>query len=149
MHVRGPDGSREIEADDFFTGAFTTSMAATEILTHVSVPTGWTAWSFQEAAVKAGDYGLALVAAVARVTRGAITESRLSVGAAVGSVTRIKAVEELLAGATPTAALADEAGRLASESVSAISDIHGSSSYRRALLGTLVRRAVIDLENGA
>lgn len=149
IHVVGPRGTRTIEADDFFDGPFTSTMAENEILTHVTVPTTRTAWSFQEAAVKAGDYGLALIAATGTPQGGALADPRVSVGAAVGSVTRLGPVERLLEGATLTAALAEEAAEVAAESVTPISDIHGSSGYRRKLVGSLVRRAVVDLKNGA
>lgn len=149
IHVVGPGGGRSIEADDFFDGPFTSTMADDEILTHVSVPTTRPAWSFQEAAVKAGDYGLALVGATGIPRHGVLTEPRVSVGAAVGSVTRLDAVERMLDGAVLTAALAEEAAEVAYQTVKTISDIHGSTDYRRKLVGSLVRRAVVELKNGA
>ena len=149
MHVTGPAGERHINADDFFVGPFTSSMKAEEILTSVSVPTNRPIWSFQEAAVKAGDYGLAIVALTAQNANGPLTAPRLTVGAAVGTVTRLTEVEQLLATNTLSEDLAHEAGRIASETVRPISDIHGSSNYRRTLVGSLVRRAVLELTNGA
>lgn len=148
MEVVGPGGVRVIAADDFFVGAFMSSMADDEILTHVNVPTTRAAWSFQEAARKAGDYGLALVAVTGNVRGGVLVDPRVTVGAAVGSVARLRAVEEVLAGAPLSVGLAGEAGRVAAESVSTIADIHGSSGYRRSLVGSLVRCAVVDLMNG-
>lgn len=149
VHVTGPAGSRDIAADEFFVGPFTSSMEPDEILTAVSVPTNRSVWSFQEAAVKAGDYGLAIVALTATTADGTLTDPRLSVGAAVGTVTRLTHVEDLLATTPLTEAVAHEAGRLASETVRPISDIHGSANYRRTLVGSLVRRAVLDITNGA
>lgn len=149
VHVAGPGGGRTIEIDGFFQGPFTSTLADDEILTHVSVPTTRTAWSFQEAAVKAGDYGLALVGATGTPRDGMLMDPRVSVGAAVGSVTRLRSVERLLDGAVLTAALAEEAAEVATQTVNPISDIHGSSDYRRKLVGSLVRRAVVELKNGA
>ena len=149
MHVSGPQASRALGADDYFTGPFTTSMRDTEILTHVSVPTTRTAWSFQEAAVKAGDYGLALVAVTGVVQDGALTAPRVSVGGAVSAVTRLTEVEQVLEGAALSSRLSERAADVAAETVTPISDIHGSSDYRRKLVGSLVRRAVAELRNGA
>ncbi|TWP32673.1 FAD binding domain-containing protein, partial [Leekyejoonella antrihumi] len=149
MHVTGPHGDRTIAADDFFDGPFTSTMSSDEILTHVTVPTMRTAWSFQEAALKAGDYGLALIAATGTPRDGVLTDLRISVGAAVSSVTRLASVERILVGVPLTAALAEEAAAVASKAVTPISDIHGSSDYRRKLVGSLVRRAVVELKNGA
>lgn len=148
LHVKGPGGHRAIEADDFFAGPFTTTMADDEILTKVAVPTTRTAWSFQEAAVKAGDYGLALVAATGIPHGGVLEDVRLSVGGAVGSVTRLSSTERILDSAALSTALADEAAEVAAQSVNPISDIHGSADYRRRLVGSLVRRAVVELKNG-
>lgn len=148
IHVCGPQGSRTIEADSFFTGPFLTSMKDTEILTHVSIPTTRSAWAFQEAARKAGDYGLALIAITGIMQDRALADPRVSVGAAVGSVTRLTAVEELLAGAALAPELAEQAEHVAMNAVTPISDIHGSTEFRRRLVGNLVRRAVMDLQNG-
>lgn len=149
MHLQGAAGRRDVHADDFFVGPFTSSMEPAEILTQVSVPATWDRWSFQEAAVKAGDYGLALVAAVASVENDTITDARVSVGAAVGSVTRLREVEQLLIGAAPDLNTAERAARVATDTVKPISDIHGSSDYRRNLVGSLVKRAIVELKNGA
>lgn len=149
MHAVGPRGRRAIGADDFFVGPFTSTLAEDEILTHVTVPTTRTAWSFQEAAVKKGDYGLALVAATGTHRDGVLLEPRVTVGAAVGSVRRLTEVERLLTGVSLTNDIADEAALKAATSIDPISDIHGSSDYRRKLVASLVRRAVIELKNGA
>lgn len=149
MHAVSPRGRRTIEADAFFVGPFTSTLAEDEILTHVSVPTTRNAWSFQEAAVKKGDYGLALVAATATPRDGQLVDPRVTVGAAVGSVRRLAEVERLLAGVPLTEAVADEAASTAAASIDPISDIHGSSEYRRKLVASLVRRAVRELKSGA
>lgn len=149
VRVVGSRGERAIGVDDFFAGPFTSTMTSDEILTCVDIPTSRTAWSFQEAAVKAGDYGLALVAVTATPRQGMLASPRVSVGGAVGSVTRLPSVEEFLANATLKVELADAAAELAAGSVTPISDIHGSSNYRRKLVGALVRRAVNELANGA
>lgn len=149
IHAMGPRGRRTIEADDFFVGPFTSTLAEDEILTHVSVPTTRTAWSFQEAAVKKGDYGLALVAATGTPRDGVLSEPRVTVGAAVGSVQRLTDVERVLSQAPLTEALADEAAVTAAASIDPISDIHGNREYRRKLVSSLVRRAVLELKNGA
>lgn len=148
VNVVGSAGPRSIPIDDFFTGPFTSSMTPDEVLVSVTVPRTMRRWAFQEAARKAGDYGLAIVALTVEVADNRLGTPRLSVGGAVGTVTRLPAVEELLEGA-PTG---DETARLAeaaaADAVNPISDIHGSSAFRRKLVGTLVRRAVLDLTNG-
>lgn len=149
VDVTGPAGTRSIPVDDFFTGPFTSAMAPEEVLVTVRVPRTPRRWAFQEAARKAGDYGLAIVAMTAEVTDGRISAARVGVGGAVGTVTRLADVEQALEGASAGEETARRVETVASESVEPISDIHGSSAYRRRLVGTLVRRAIIELTNGA
>lgn len=149
VDVVGPSGPRTIAIDEFFTGPFTSSMSPDELLTAVRIPRSTRAWAFQEAARKAGDYGLAIVVATAEVRGGRASGVRVSVGGAVGTVSRLAAVEQILEGATLDEETARRSEGIADESVTPISDIHGSSAYRRKLVGTLVRRAVSDLAKGA
>ncbi|GGB21476.1 carbon-monoxide dehydrogenase medium subunit [Flexivirga endophytica] len=149
IDVVGPRGGRSIAVDDFFTGPFTSSMAFDEVLVAVRVPRADRRWAFQEAARKAGDYGLAIVAVTAGVDAdGRLHGCRVAVGACVGTTTRLRDVEDAIDGAVPGETLAARAEAVARDSVQPISDIHGSSEYRRRLLGNLVRRAVTDLTNG-
>lgn len=149
VDVVGLAGERSIPIDRFFTGPFTSSMAADEVLVGVRIPRSTRRWAFQEAARKAGDYGLAIIAATAEVADGRIRSARVSVGGAVGTVARLAEVEETLEGATLGDETARRAESVAVATVQPISDIHGSSDYRRRLVGTLVRRAVHDLSKGA
>lgn len=148
VEVVGSRGRRSIDIDDFFTGPFTSSMEPDEVLVAVTVPRTSRRWAFREAARKAGDYGLALVAVTAAVDGGRVIAARVSVGGAVGTSTRLPAVEQLLEGAPEGADTARRAEAAAAETVDPISDIHGSRAFRSKLVGSLVRRAVLDLTNG-
>lgn len=149
VQVVGPSGGRSIAVDDYFTGPFTSSMAPDEVLVSVTIPRTTRRWSFKEAARKRGDYGLAIVALTADVVDGRISSPRISIGGAVGTVSRLTAVEAVLDGATVGAETARLAESAATRAVDPISDIHGSAAFRRTLVGSLVRRAVLDLTNGA
>lgn len=146
VEVVGPVGARAIPVDEFFVGPFTSSMAPEEVLVGVRIPRTHRQWAFQEAARKAGDYGLAIVALTAEVADGRIKAPRVSVGGAVGTVTRLSAVEDVLEGASVDESTVARAEAVAAAAVDPISDIHGSAAFRRKLVGTLVRRALTDLE---
>ena len=80
---------------------------------------------------------------------GAIAAITFTELAASGLATRVQRyVEELLAGAALAPELAEQAEHVAMNAVTPISDIHGSTEFRRRLVGNLVRRAVMDLQNG-
>lgn len=149
VDVVGSQGTRSIPITDFFTGPFTSSMTSDEVLVAVRIPRTTRRWAFQEAARKAGDYGLAIIVLTADVADGRISAARVGVGGAVGTVTRLAPVEEALEGAGITEETAARVSAIAADAINPISDIHGSSDYRRRLVGNLVRRAVNDLRNGA
>lgn len=148
IEVVGPQGPRTITVDDFFVGPFTSSLLDAEVVVAIRIPQSTRRWAFAEAARKSGDYGLALVAMSARIEQGRLVAPRVSVGAAVGTASRLMEVEQALDGAAVTDELPGQAAQAAIASVQPISDVHGSGDYRRNLVGALVRQAVTDMTKG-
>jgi CO/xanthine dehydrogenase FAD-binding subunit len=133
---------RTIPAADFFVGHFTTALADDELVVATMWPRARPCESsaLEEFAPRHGDFALASAACVLRVENGAVAEARL----AVGSVTdrpELLDVEPLLG-----RAIDDDTVRSVGASAAAAVDpppnLHGSPRYRRALLGSLVERAV-------
>jgi CO/xanthine dehydrogenase FAD-binding subunit len=133
---------RTIPAADFFVGHFTTALAEDELVVATTWPAGrpGDGSAILEFAPRHGDFALASAACVLRVENGAVAEVRL----AVGSVTErpeLVEVERLLG-----SPLDDAHVRLLGAKVAAAVDpppnLHGSPRYRRALLATLVERAL-------
>ena len=128
--LRGPDGTRTVSADDFFTGYFETALEPGELLTAVRVPGApGQPWGYQKFTRRANDW--AIVGAAAAGGRIALAN--------MGPVpVRARAAEEALAaGASP--ALAAE---LAAEGTSPGEDIHADRAYREHLARVLTRRAL-------
>jgi carbon-monoxide dehydrogenase medium subunit len=128
--ARGPSGSREIPAADFFESLFETVLEPGELLTEIRVPKPASAgWSFQKFTQRAIDWAIVGVAAqgsnVALVNMG-------------GTPLRAAAVEAALAGGASPA----EAASHAAEGTSAPADIRASTAYREHLARVLVRRAL-------
>ncbi|UDH01095.2 FAD binding domain-containing protein [Rhodococcus opacus] len=145
VEVEGVRGRRTIESDDLFVGPYMTSIAPDEVVTDVWIPKMTVGWSFQEIARRAGDYGLALVGVSTETgPDGTCTSARITVGAAAGTVQRVPAAEDSVVGNALDEHTARRAGETARESLSFISDIHGSSNYRGHLVQTLVTRALIE-----
>jgi carbon-monoxide dehydrogenase medium subunit len=129
--VRGPDGERTVNADDFFRGVFETDLGPRDILTEIRVPavTG----TYVKFTRRAQDWATVAVA-VARVG-GDVRVGLTSMGP---TPLRARAVEEALAsGAAPA-----EAAERADEGTDPPSDTNGSADYRRQLARVLVRRAL-------
>jgi len=133
---------RTISAADFFVGHFTTALAEDELV----VATNWPrvgpgeGSAILEFAPRHGDFALASAACILRVENGAVAEARL----AVGSVTErpeLVDVQPLLG-----SMLDDDRTRSLGAGTAAAVDpppnLHGSPGYRRALLATLVERAL-------
>ena len=130
----GPDGARDIAADDFFQGMFLTSLADGEIVTEVRFPIPQAA-RYEKFIQPASRFPLvaAFVARFADGVRVAVT------GASQTGVFRWEAAE---------AALSDDFSADAVKALAApdgsgvISDLHGSGEYRAHLVTVMTARAV-------
>jgi CO/xanthine dehydrogenase FAD-binding subunit len=138
-------GRREIAPDDFFVTHYLTTLAPGELLvaTVWPQPAAGEGSAFEELALRAGDYALAMVAVVLCRRDGAAHDVRIRVGAVTDRPTALTDAERSLAGEPVTAAAAREAGALASAAVDPADSIHASASYVRHLAGVLVERAVL------
>ena len=141
MHVQGPDGAREIAAEDFFQDLFVTALQEGELLTAISVPKQGANESqvLEEVARRSGDYALTGLCLVKRA--GGHRVSLFSVGPT--PVLAANCMAALDAGDIDGAVAA-----LAGE-IDPSSDPQASASYRRHLAGVLLRRAVARIEGVA
>jgi aerobic carbon-monoxide dehydrogenase medium subunit len=133
---------RTIPAADFFVGHFTTALAEDELVLATTWPQvgSGEGSAIVEFAPRHGDFALASAACVLRVENGAVAEGRL----AVGSVTErpeLVDVEPLL-GSPLDDDRVRSLGARAAAAVDPPPNLHGSPDYRRALLATLVERAL-------
>jgi carbon-monoxide dehydrogenase medium subunit len=124
---------REIKADDFFKGLFSTALGDGEIITRISFPLPGK-FAYAKFANPASRYALVGVA-VAQTGK----DARVAVtGAGNNGVFRHKAAEAALAQNWSAQALAN----LATNAADMMSDIHADAAYRAHLVGVLARRAV-------
>jgi carbon-monoxide dehydrogenase medium subunit len=137
-------GTRDIPADDFFRGIYTTALAPGEIVTEILVPrpaAGWR-WGFDELARRHGDFALAGVAAGARVESGVVAETRLVFFGVGTRPVRARRAEAALAGGRADAEALGAAGRALDGDLDPPGDVHGSPALRRHLAGVLLARVV-------
>jgi aerobic carbon-monoxide dehydrogenase medium subunit len=139
----GPGGERTIAARDFFLGPYTPALEEDEILVQARFPSlpGWRT-AFHEVARRNGDFALAAVAAAVRVEGGAVAEARLACVCGGVAPVRLDAAEAALAGAALSPAVCMAAGAAAREQLAAAGDDDPEQDYRRALVETLVARAL-------
>ena len=135
--------SREIRAEDFHLGFFTTGLDDDELIVSVRAPVlgpGW-GWSFQEVARRDGDFAMASAAALIRSADGLIIESRVAVGGVSDRPLRLADVETALTGCA-VANLAERVGPI--QGISPADDTSASARYRARLARVLVLRALAE-----
>jgi carbon-monoxide dehydrogenase medium subunit len=144
LAIVGPRGKRVDKASDFFKGSLTTSLAPDEILTDIKLPP-WSAgrrWAFLEFALRRGDFAMAGVALHYELLEGKIADIHIGAIGVGDRPLRLHTAEVALNGQRPDDAAIENAVKAARESVDPPSDIHAPAEYRRALLGTLLARAL-------
>ncbi len=141
----GPKGGRTIPIDDFFVDTFSTALQSTELLTEIRVPKPEprSGGAYKKLKRKTGDFAIVSVAAQLTLDpSGAISKARISLGAVGATPLRARRAEASLGGKMPVPPAFEEAGRLAAEESQPGSDLHGSESYKRAMVSILTRRAL-------
>jgi carbon-monoxide dehydrogenase medium subunit len=143
--VVGRAGPRVISAADFFIAPLTTALAADEIIVEIRLP-AWPAkrrWAFKEFARRRGDFAMAGTALFYDLDAAGKAHNAHIGAIGVGDrPQRLAAAEAAIDGHAVDIATSERAGAAASAEVSPQSDIHASAAYRKALLGTLVERAL-------
>jgi len=141
----GKAGSRVVPAADFFRGPLMTALQPDEIITEIRLP-AWPArrrFGFAEFTRRCGDFALAGAAAYYDVDSGGNAHD-----AHVGAIgvadrpLRLTAVERVANGNAIDEATIARAEAAASAAVDPSDDIHAGGSYRKALIGVMVDRAL-------
>ena len=141
----GAAGRRLIRAGDFFLGPLTTALKPEEIIVELHLPP-WPAqrrWGFEEFSRRRGDFALAAAALYYdTLPDGTAGNSHVGVMGVGDRPQRLAQVEAMLNGRVIDGDTIAEAERAAAATVNPSDDIHASAAYRRALIGTMVERAL-------
>lgn len=146
LDVVGPNGSRSIQAADFFLGSLITALAPDEIITSLTLPP-WISdrrWGFEEVARRRGDFAMAGVALYYDVDqRNVARNAHICAIGAGDRPKRLAETESILNGRSIDAASIAAAASMARMEVDPPSDIHASAAYRRALVAALVEKILL------
>jgi carbon-monoxide dehydrogenase medium subunit len=141
----GPGGKRRVKAAEFFLGPLTTALAEDEIILDLRLP-AWPSgrrWAFSEFARRPGDFALAGVAVFYDLdAREHARNTRIGVLGACHYSKRLPRAESALDGKAINVETARSVARIASEEADPTGDFHASAQYRRALVATLLERAL-------
>jgi carbon-monoxide dehydrogenase medium subunit len=138
-------GWRRIPASEFFTGPLTTELHSDEIITELRLPPWPVArrWGFEEFALRQGDFALAGIAVYYdEDEQGRARNAHVGVIGACSRPHRLVPVEAALDRRTVDEQTISTAAHAAAAAVDPPEDLHADAEYRRALVATLVERAL-------
>jgi carbon-monoxide dehydrogenase medium subunit len=140
----GPNGTRTVNADDFFEDYFTTAIGEGELLTEIRFPkfTGWGA-RYEKFNRVAQAWSIVAVAATVKVEGGTISEARIGLTNMAGTPVRARAVESALVGQSASEENVRRAAQSAAEGTSPTADADAGTDYREHLAKVLTGRAVL------
>ncbi|MDP2728338.1 MAG: xanthine dehydrogenase family protein subunit M [Dehalococcoidia bacterium] len=144
--IVGPAGERTVPLEEFFLGPGQTVLKGAEILTELQIPSPAprSAGVYLKHSIrKAMDIAFIGTGAVVELAKedGVCQDIRIALGAVAPTPMRARRAEALLRGKKLEETLLREAGELASQECSPISDIRCSAEHRREIVKVFVRRA--------
>ena len=151
--IAGTAGERSINLEEFFRGPGQTVMSAEEILTEITIP--------KTGPRLVGEYikfspremmDLAYVGVAVAYNLGEKDKKcdgvRILLGAVAPTPIRAKRAEAALEAQVLTEELAEKIGAIAAEEAKPISDVRSSAEYRRAMVGAMTKRALLNAAAG-
>lgn len=146
LTLTGSTGTRVVRAADFFLGPLSTVLACDELIVEVRLP-AWPAgrcWGFEEFARRRGDFAVAGIAVFYDAdARGIACNTHIGVIGACHRPHRLAAAEAALNGRVVDEESIRAAAKVAAADVDPPADLHAGAAYRRALVGTLLERALM------
>ena len=141
------DSTRQVTAEEFFRGPYSTACDADEMLVEASFPDGsGTVAVVLEHARRHGDFAVVSVAAVGLPDRADSWHwVRLGLGAVADRPIHARRASDLLSGTALDAETIREAARLCVDDADPSSDVRASAEYRRHLIPIYVERALMAL----
>lgn len=140
----GPNGTRTLAIDDFFTGLFETALDSNEILTEIRIPTpgSGSGGAYVKLERKVGDYAISAVAAQMTMDGDVCRAARVALTNVSPVPMRAKGAEAALVGQRIDDDVLEAAGKAAAEECDPSADLRGSEAYKRDLTRVLTKRAV-------
>ena len=144
MVLQGPARERRVDAADFFLDSFTTALAEVELLKEVRVPGSRSRGSaYVKLERQAGDFGIVGVGACVSLGRdGTVEECGIGITGAGPTVVRAARSEDAIRGKRPRPRTISDSAKLASEDSRPVTDLRGTSDYKKKMVEVMTRRAL-------
>ncbi|HEY8624631.1 MAG TPA: xanthine dehydrogenase family protein subunit M [Solirubrobacteraceae bacterium] len=141
--IRGSEGERVVEMNEFHIGPFMTAVGDGEMLTEIRIPLRPGGGSAHEKVERrAGDFAIAAASTAVWIDGGTIGEAGIALSAVGPTTVAVSRAEELLRGSRPSEEVFEQAGQIAAEDCSPVADGRGPVDYKRHLAGVLTKRAL-------
>lgn len=143
--LTGPRGERQVKANGFFLGLYSTLIEPDELLSEIRIPIPppGCGWSYQKLKRKTGDFATAATAVLLKMDAGRVAQVRIALTNAAPTALRAKAAEDALLAKPVDEATVGEAARLAMSICDPAPDQRGDAAYKTAMCGEMTRRALL------
>ena len=141
--IRGPQGERVVSMTEFYRGPYETAVGPDEMLTEIRIPLrpGGSS-AYEKVGRRAGDWAIVSCGAAVWLADGVISDVRVGLAAVGPNTTGIPAIAEALRGRPPSEELYAQAGEIAAEYCTPVTDQRGHADYKRHLAAELTRRTL-------
>lgn len=146
MVIKGPGGTREVSANEFFLGLYITALQDTEILTEIKIPipSGNFGSAYSKCMQPASRFALVGCAAIITKNNGLCDKVKLAFTGVSGAAFCDHNVENALTGHAIDEDNISIAAEKAAENVEVLSDHFASDEYRRHLAKVYAKKALME-----
>ncbi len=144
VHITGSRGDRSVALSEFIRDAYTTALAHDELVQEISVkiPPPGSSGAYIALKRSAPVYPTASAAVQLTMEGGVCKDAAIALGCVGLMAIRPREAESALRGQTITSKTIEAAAEAASIASDPQTDMRGSTEYKRALVGALVRKAI-------
>lgn len=142
--LEGPDGVRDVDAVDFYQGAYFTALEPGELLTEIAIPVppSGHGYAYEKLKRKIGDYATAAAAVVLTLSGGKVATCRIGLTNLSETPLLAEDAAACVIGTTLDEATLAKAADLARAVMQPAADGRGPAEYRTHVGGIMVMRAL-------
>jgi carbon-monoxide dehydrogenase medium subunit len=142
--LEGPDGARDVDAVDFYQGAYFTALEPGELLTEITIPVppSGHGYAYEKLKRKIGDYATAAAAVVLTLCAGKVAACRIGLTNLSETPLLAEDAAACVIGTTLDEATLAKAADLARAVMQPAADGRGPAEYRTHVGGIMVMRAL-------
>ena len=140
--LEGPDGTRTVQARDFYEAAYTTDRDDAEILTHISLDATTAGYAYEKQKRKIGDYATAACAVLITKENGVVTSASVAMTNLSDVPVFSEAAAQALIGGTCDKAAVKAAVAAALADIDPTEDNRGPVKFKMHVAGVIIARAI-------